>query len=95
MSAPEVPAVVEETLPEEILRSSPEEIMTRVRLIDNDLKVSCLCPLAKEEGGGRPYAPSMVAAAGGMHVGCYCGGSELTHFVPCCCSSLQQTAAYR
>lgn len=35
------PAVEEEEpLPEEILNASPDEIMTRVRLIDNDLKVS-------------------------------------------------------
>lgn len=30
----------EEPLPDDILNASPEDIMTRVRLIDNDLKVS-------------------------------------------------------
>lgn len=42
VAAPVIPE--EEPLPEEILRASPEEIMTRVRLIDNDLKVSFLIP---------------------------------------------------
>lgn len=37
-AAPQPP--VEEPLPDEILNASPEDIMTRVRLIDNDLKVS-------------------------------------------------------
>lgn len=45
-----MPVVEEETLPEEILNATPEEIMTRVRLIDNDLKVSSTC---WSGGGGR------------------------------------------
>lgn len=48
-----VPVVEEETLPEEILNATPEEIMTRVRLIDNDLKVSLgfVCAVMGVKGG--------------------------------------------
>lgn len=39
----------EEPLPDDILNASPEDIMTRVRLIDNDLKVSSSAP-ANDQG---------------------------------------------
>lgn len=37
---PEVPEFVEAPLPDDIANGTPEDILTRVRLIDNELKVS-------------------------------------------------------
>lgn len=61
-AAPTAPE--EEPLPEDIINASPEDIMTRVRLIDNDLKVSA----------SRPRHPPRIAGRGHAKLQGYSGG---------------------
>lgn len=63
-AAPAAPAEPEEEpLPEEVLNGTPEDIMTRVRLIDNDLKVSSVEGISRGLGT-RERARECVVEAG-------------------------------
>lgn len=82
-AAPTVPE--EEPLPEDIINASPEDIMTRVRLIDNDLKVSASRPRHPPRIAGRG-TQSYRATVEGLQQGL--GTLALLGFISyTCCSS--------
>lgn len=76
---PTEPEVVEAPLPDDIANGSPEDIHTRVRLIDNELRVSIKLFMHARSGWSSRLA-GLEAGAGGIEMrGLQVKSSELTH----------------